>query len=344
MTVTQTTGRHIDTGDESAATKTTPAQADASASTVKPLRARHMLRVDGLSKTFGTVRAVTDVSFTARPGRVTGFLGPNGSGKTTTLRMIVGLVTPTSGTARIGRTPYRKLRHPTRHVGAMLDATCFHPGRTGRDHLRIIATYEAVTTKRVDEVLAIVGLTAAGRRPVGGYSLGMRQRLALAAALVTDPPVLILDEPSNGLDPQGIVWLRELLRELASQGHTVLVSSHALAEVEQTVDDVVIISGGRIVRTSTLDELRHAAEPSVIVETPQADDLLALAYRLHWRIQNGPRLIVLGKDHHSVGDAMFAAGIAVHALIPTTPSLEDTFFGLVSHQPSASHNTTETEQ
>jgi ABC-2 type transport system ATP-binding protein len=208
-----------------------------------------------LSKTFRALRAVQDLSFSAPPGKVTGFLGPNGSGKTTTLRMALGLVRPTSGVALLDGKPYDQLPAPRRVVGAMLDASGLHPGRTGRDHLRVLAVSAGVNRARVDEVLDQVELTQAANRRVRGYSLGMRQRLGLASALLGDPDVLILDEPANGLDPAGMAWLRALLREQASQGRTVIVSSHVLSEVEQTVDHVVIVSDGRLRFDGSLAQL-----------------------------------------------------------------------------------------
>jgi ABC-2 type transport system ATP-binding protein len=201
--------------------------------------------VRSLTKRFGAIRAVEDLSFDVREGGITGFLGPNGSGKTTTLRMLLGLVRPTSGEALVGGRRYADLPHPRRTVGAMLEASGAHPGRTGRDHLRIIAMAGGLSPARVDDVLGLVDLDAGDRR-VRGYSLGMRQRLGLAAALLGDPEVLVLDEPANGLDPAGVAWLRALLRRLAAEGRTVLVSSHVLAEVAQTVDSVVVISAGRL--------------------------------------------------------------------------------------------------
>jgi ABC-2 type transport system ATP-binding protein len=216
------------------------------------------LDVRGLTKEFGPVTAVREVSFTAPAGQVTGLLGPNGSGKTTTLRVALGLVRPSAGAALIGGVPYHSLRWPRRTVGAMLEATGFHPGRRARDHLRVLAAAGGVPDRRVDEVLGQVGLTeAAGRqaRRVRGFSLGMRQRLGLAAALLGDPRVLLLDEPANGLDPAGIAWLRGLLRELAGQGRTVVVASHVLGEVAQTADHVVIISAGRLRFAGPLREL-----------------------------------------------------------------------------------------
>jgi ABC-2 type transport system ATP-binding protein len=208
-----------------------------------------------LTKTFRTVRAVDDLSFSAPPGSVTGFLGPNGSGKTTTLRMILGLVRPTSGQAVIDGKPYAELPNPRRVVGAMLDASGFHPGRSGRDHLLVLATSASIDTAKVDELLDRVDLTSAADRRVRGYSLGMKQRLGLASALLGDPEILILDEPANGLDPAGMAWLRSLLRTEAAAGRTVIVSSHILSEVEQTVDHVVIVSNGRLRFDGSLAEL-----------------------------------------------------------------------------------------
>src|SRR5665647_1718671 len=211
--------------------------------------------VDHLSKSFGPVQAVDDLSFEVGPGKVTGFLGPNGAGKTTTLRMLLGLVTPTAGTAPLGGHRYHDLSRPGHVVGAALEAASFHPGRSARDHLRVYAPQVGVSTRRCDEVLELVGMSDAADRRVGGFSMGMRQRLGLAATLLGDPKVLLLDEPANGLDPEGIAWLRALLRHLAREGRTVLVSSHVLSEVQQTVDDVIIIAKGRLVHASSLADL-----------------------------------------------------------------------------------------
>ena len=213
------------------------------------------IRVQGLTKTFGKAAAVRDLTFAAPAGAVTGFLGPNGSGKTTTLRMILGLVRPTSGTARIGGMRYQDLPRPRAVVGAVLESTGFHPGRRARDHLRVIASANGVGERRVAEVLVQVGLADAAKRRVGEFSLGMRQRLGLASAMLTDPQVLLLDEPGNGLDPAGIAWLRGMLRGLASEGRTVLVASHVLGEVTQTVDHVVIVSAGRLRFAGPLGEI-----------------------------------------------------------------------------------------
>jgi ABC-2 type transport system ATP-binding protein len=213
------------------------------------------IAVRGLTKRFGAVLAVQDLSFDVPDGKITGFLGPNGAGKTTTLRMVLGLIAPTAGQALIGGRRYQDLSHPRRGVGALLEATGYHPGRTGRNHLRILARVAGVGAERVDEVLDLVELTGSADRRVGGYSLGMRQRLGLAAALLGDPGVLVLDEPANGLDPAGMAWLRTLLRGLAASGRTVLISSHVLSEVAQTVDQVVIINNGVLRYAGALDGL-----------------------------------------------------------------------------------------
>lgn len=217
------------------------------------------IAVRSLTKQFGQVRAVDDLTFDVRQGVITGFLGPNGAGKTTALRAMLGLVTPTSGEVLIGGKPYARLSHPRRVVGALLEASGFHPGRRARDHLRILAGVARVDDARVDEVLALVRLDGDARRRVGEYSLGMRQRLGLASALLGDPAVLVLDEPSNGLDPAGMAWLRGILRDLAEQGRTVVVSSHVLSEVAQTVDHVVIIHEGRLRFDGPLAELGDSA-------------------------------------------------------------------------------------
>jgi ABC-2 type transport system ATP-binding protein len=234
------------------------------------------ISVSHLSKRFGPIAAVDDLSFDVDPGRVTGFLGPNGAGKTTTLRMLLGLITPTSGAATIGGRRYVDIPQPTRVVGAALEASSFHPGRTARDHLRVMALPAGLSDRRVDELLELVGLDAAAGRRVGGFSLGMRQRLALAGTLLGDPSVLLLDEPANGLDPEGIAWLRGLLRTLAAEGRTVLISSHVLAEVQQTVDDVVIIARGKLVHSSDLEALAALAGRSVRARTPEPTRLAQL--------------------------------------------------------------------
>lgn len=219
-----------------------------------------MIEVEQLTKRYGPTLAVSDVSFQVQKGEILGFLGPNGAGKTTTMRMLLGLVEPTSGTALIGNQRYRDLPNPRRVVGAVLEAGSAHPARTGRDHLRILALAAGVGEQRVDEVLELVALTDAGGRRAGGYSLGMRQRLSLAAALLGDPSVLLLDEPANGLDPEGMAWLRGLLRSLADEGRTVMLSSHVLSEVAQTADSVLILNGGHLKYAGSLSGLTADGE------------------------------------------------------------------------------------
>ena len=219
-----------------------------------------MIEVENLSKRFGKTQAVAGLSFRVEPGTITGFLGPNGAGKSTTLRSVLGLVHPDSGGAVVLGVPYRQLDRPLHQVGAVLEASEVHPGRTGRNHLRVLATAAGLPRSRVDEVLSLVELTAGGKRRVKGYSLGMRQRLGLAAAMLGDPEVLVLDEPANGLDPAGIRWLRDLLRALAAEGRTILVSSHVLAEVAQTVDRVVIIHRGRLIQQASIAEVLAGAQ------------------------------------------------------------------------------------
>ncbi len=227
--------------------------------------------VSGLTKQYKRVRAVDNLSFVVEPGRVTGFLGPNGAGKTTTLRMVLNLVTPTAGTATIGGQRYADLSDPIGTVGAILEASAAHKGRTGRNHLRIICAAAGLPAKRADEVLELVGLTPAAKRKFKGYSLGMRQRLGIAAAMLGDPKVLILDEPANGLDPEGIRWMRDLLKRLASEGRTILVSSHLLSEMELLADDVVIIAAGKLVRQGTVQDVvgSMSSDARVRVRTPR---------------------------------------------------------------------------
>ena len=292
------------------------------------------ISVQGLTKRFGDVLAVDQLDFGVDPGTVTGFLGPNGAGKTTTLRMLLGLVAPTSGTATIGGRPYRELADPARRVGAVLEASGFHPGRTARDHLRVLATAAGLAPGRVDEVLEQTGLAAAGRRRVGGFSLGMRQRLGLAAALLGDPEVLVLDEPANGLDPEGVRWLRGLVRGLADQGRTVLVSSHALAEVAQTVDQVVSIDRGRLVAQSTLTALTAGADRTVRVRTPQPEALrdLLVARGATVTLDGPGQLVVAGVTTEQVGQAAAAGGVVLHEMRFERSNLEDVFLELTGEK------------
>lgn len=287
------------------------------------------LIVSGLEKSFGAVRAVRGVSFTARPGRVTGFLGPNGSGKTTTLRMLLGLIAPDAGTATIGGTRYDRLDRPALTVGSALEAS-FHPAHTGAMHLRIAAAASGIPAARAAEVLALVGLAEAGPRRIGGYSLGMRQRLALATALLGDPEVLVLDEPINGLDPEGIRWIRGFLRSLAAGGTTVLLSSHLLAEVQQTVDDVVVIREGAVVYAGELAALEARAGGAVIVDSADRPALLALIAGLGLPAAEGggAGLRVCGIGVDDLAAAAFHAGIILRHLSVESEGLEEVFFDL----------------
>ena len=290
------------------------------------------IEIQGLTKHFGDVVAVDNLSFEVEQGSVTGFLGPNGAGKTTTLRMLLGLVTPTAGTATIGGQPYRQLADPFRHVGAVLEATSFHPGRRARDHLRVLCVAAGLPVTRVDAVLDLVGLTHAGDRRVKGYSLGMRQRLGLAAALLGEPEVLILDEPANGLDPEGVHWLRQFLRAYADQGRTVLVSSHLLAEVAQTVDDVVIIAGGRLITQSSLVDLADQATPGVWVRTPQAETLrTALAGKgIAAELQTADTVLALETTTEAVGQIAAGAGVVIYEMTAQHFDLEEFFLELTT--------------
>jgi ABC-2 type transport system ATP-binding protein len=300
-----------------------------------------VLQVESLTKRFGRrsgVTAVSDLSFDVHPGRVTGFLGPNGSGKTTTLRCLLGLVAPTSGRTLIGGQPYGALADPTRVVGGALEASGFHPGRTGRNHLRVLAAANGVPDGRVDTVLELVGLTDAARRRVVEYSLGMRQRLALAAALLPDPAALILDEPANGLDPEGIAWLRGFLRAQAAEGRTVLVSSHVLSEVQQTVDDVVIITQGRLVHAGPLDEIGTAGASRVVVRSPHSAQLAAAITAAHApvaavEITDDGSLLVTGLSTAEIGHLAFAEGCELHELSTTSDGLEQVFLELTGGAP-----------
>jgi ABC-2 type transport system ATP-binding protein len=291
-----------------------------------PLRGAR-IEVRDLTKKFGDFTAVDNLSFTVEPGRITGFLGPNGAGKTTTLRMLLGLVRPTAGTATIGGQRYHDIPRPMAMVGSALEATNFHPGRSGRDHLRVLADTAGVGDKRVDEMLELVGIPAAARKRAGGYSMGMRQRLGLAAAMLGDPQVLILDEPANGLDPEGIRWLRGFLRHLSTQGKTVLISSHMLQEVEQTVDDVVIISNGRLVSQGAMADLH--GESRTLVRT---SDLGALAGALRvsdlTSTEQDGALMVDSGDLRLIGDVALRAGLPVYELRSLTTDLEALFFEL----------------
>ena len=290
-----------------------------------------MIEVERISKRFGPVTAVDDLSFTVRPGRVTGFLGPNGAGKTTTMRIILGLAAPTSGRALVGGRRYAGLIRPLREVGSLLDATALHAGRTGWAHLWSIAQANGITKPRVTEVLGLTGLESVARRRVGDFSLGMKQRLGIAAALLGDPPVLMFDEPVNGLDPEGIHWIRGFFRELAADGRTVLVSSHLMSEMEQTADHLVIIGRGRLLAdVPTAELIESSARRDVLLRTPRAAELAELIAQRGGTVtrQDDGALVVTGLDAAAIGDLAAGAGIAVHALVPRQASLEDAYLDL----------------
>lgn len=290
-----------------------------------------MIELRNVTKRYGTTVAVDDLSVEVRSGEVTGFLGPNGAGKSTTMRMIVGLDAPTSGSVTVDGRRYRDLRFPLRHVGALLEAKAVHPGRSARDHLRWLADSNGIGRRRVDEMLELVGLADAADRRSGGFSLGMGQRLGIATALLGDPGTLLLDEPVNGLDPEGIQWIRQLLRSLAAEGRSILVSSHLMTEMAQTADRLIVVGRGRLIADGTVDDVVqrsssghvrvHSAEPERLASlladqgaqpTPQPDGSLA----------------VTGMDARTVGIAAAAAGIALYELTPKAASLEDAFFEL----------------
>jgi ABC-2 type transport system ATP-binding protein len=290
------------------------------------------IAVSGLTKQYRRVRAVDDLSFQVEPGRVTGFLGPNGAGKTTTLRMLLNLVTPTAGTATIGGRRYADLPDPIHTVGAVLEASSAHKGRSGRNHLRIVCAAAGLPERRVDEVLNLVGLQAAAKRKFKGYSLGMRQRLGIAAAMLGDPRVLILDEPANGLDPEGIRWMRELLQSLAAGGRTILVSSHLLSEMQLLADDVVIIAAGRLVTQGPMERIVNSmpTQARVRVRTPDGEKLAAALAEVGATLTAGHdgALLVTGVEAPAVGAAALRAGVELHELVGERPDLEAVFLEL----------------
>ena len=288
-----------------------------------------MIEVTGLSKRFGKTQAVSRLSFRVEPGTITGFLGPNGAGKSTTLRAVLGLVHPDAGGATVLGVRYRELDRPIHRVGAVLEASEVHPGRSGRNHLRVLAAAAGIPRSRVDEVLALVELTAAAKKRVKGYSLGMRQRLGLATALLGDPEVLVLDEPANGLDPAGVRWLRDLLRSLAADGRTILVSSHVLAEVAQTVDRVVIIHRGSLVQQASIAEVLAGAQGATRVQTPDSArlrELLAAEGATVTAVDEQTLAVDLAPAR--VGELAAANAIVLHELTVERATLEEVFLEL----------------
>nr|WP_296773055.1 ATP-binding cassette domain-containing protein [Rhodococcus sp. (in: high G+C Gram-positive bacteria)] len=295
-----------------------------------------MIEVTGLTKRYGKVTAVENLTFTVKPGIVTGFLGPNGAGKSTTMRMILGLDRPTSGTALIEGKPYNQLKQPLRSVGALLDAKWVHPNRSARAHLEWMAASNNIPKSRVEEVLRLVGLSEVAKKNAGGFSLGMSQRLGLAGALLGDPKVLLFDEPVNGLDPEGIVWIRKFMQRLASEGRTVLVSSHLLSEMAQTAEQLIVIGRGKLISDSSVQEfIDHASEASVRVRSPQLDALRSAltSAGLTVREPNAteelqPALVVTNSTTDAIGEIAGRSGIVLHELASQRGSLEEAFMKL----------------
>jgi ABC-2 type transport system ATP-binding protein len=290
-----------------------------------------MIEVERLHKRFGSVTAVDDLSFTVRAGQVTGFLGPNGAGKTTTMRIILGLYAPTAGTTFVHGRPYTAIIRPLHQVGALLDANAIHPGRTAHSHLLSIAQSNGIGQRRVTQVLELTGLAAVAHRRAGGFSLGMRQRLGIATALLGDPPVLIFDEPVNGLDTDGILWIRRLLTSLAIEGRTVFVSSHLMSEIALTADHLVIIGHGRLIAdTPTTEFIASNTRADVLVRAPRAGELAGLLTATGATVTpaNDGALSITGMDASTIGDLAGANGIVVHELTPRHASLEQAYLDI----------------
>ena len=292
-----------------------------------------MITAEGLTKSYGGKRAVDHLSFEVRPGVVTGFLGPNGAGKSTTFRCILGLDRPDAGRVTVSGRSYRDIPAPLQEVGALLEARSVHPGRSARNHLRMLAATHGISSRRVDDMLGLVGIEDVAHKRVGGFSLGMGQRLGVAVALLGDPQVLLLDEPVNGLDPEGIRWIRQLLRDLAREGRTILVSSHLMSEMAQTAEHVVVIGRGRLIADASMaDVVAHATGASVLVRTPARDKLLsALAeQKLSASPVDSDGLEVVGTTAAAVGELAFAHGIVVHELTTQAATLEEAYMQLTS--------------
>lgn len=290
-----------------------------------------MIEVDRLTKRFGLLTALDDLSFTVKPGRVTGFLGPNGAGKSTTMRVILGLDTPTAGRALVGGRRYDQIVRPLRQVGSLLDANAVHPGRSAWNHLRSVARSNGIERRRVTEVLRLTGVDTVAQRPVGTFSLGMKQRLGIALALLGDPPILVFDEPVNGLDPEGVHWVRELFKTLASEGRTVFMSSHLMSEVALTVDHLIIIGRGRLLADTPIDDFVQAnARSDVLVGSPQADALARLlaAHGATIAAEGENRMAITGLEPPAIADLAFAHAIPVHELTPRHATLEQAYLDL----------------
>ncbi len=290
-----------------------------------------MIVAENLTKQFGDKHAVSDVSFTVQPGKVTGFLGPNGAGKSTTMRMIVGLDRPTHGNVTVDGEDYRKMRSPLTRVGVLLDAKAVHTGRSARNHLRALAATHGIPTSRVDEVIALTGLESVAKKRAGGFSLGMGQRLGIAAALLGDPQTLILDEPVNGLDPEGVRWVRQFVRHYASEGRTVLLSSHLMSEMAITADHIIVLGKGRVLADAPVSQLvSEWTSTRIRLRSPRLAELIPLVSGVGIEItQTEPGAAdLVGALPEAVGDAAAAAGIPIHELSPQSGSLEDAYLAL----------------
>ncbi|MGV8967547.1 MAG: ABC transporter ATP-binding protein [Cellulomonas sp.] len=302
-----------------------------------------MIVVEHVTKNYGKKTAVNDLSFVVNPGVVTGFLGPNGAGKSTTMRMIVGLDRPDSGSVTIGGKPYRDHVAPLHEVGALLEARAIHPGRSAYNHLLALATTTGIPRRRITEVLDLVGLSTVGRKRAGAFSLGMGQRLGIAAALLGDPDVVILDEPVNGLDPEGIVWIRNLLTSLAAEGRTVFISSHLISEIALVADHLIVVGRGELIADTSVSDMQRAASGLVVrVRSPRASELARLLLDDGVTVETAGEpgeLQVSGLEAAVIGDRALAAGLPIHALIPTEVSLEEAFMKLthdsIEYEPTA---------
>ncbi len=299
-----------------------------------------MLKIDHVSKQYRDTLAIDDLDFEVTPGVVTGFLGPNGSGKSTTMRIIMGLDRPTKGRATINGQSYHDLKTPLREVGALLDAKSVNPKRSARNHLRALAASNNIPFKRVDEVLEFVGIASVANKKVGGFSLGMSQRLGIAGALLGDPGVLLFDEPVNGLDPEGIRWIRDFFRSLAKEGRTVFVSSHLMSEMAVSADQIIVIGRGKFITSGSVDELTANATGTVLVRCESPDRLqAALTSASAIEVLNDGALSVSGITSRDIGEAAFAAGIALHELTPQRASLEEVFMDLTADAVEYGHHT-----
>ncbi|MFC5931602.1 ATP-binding cassette domain-containing protein [Cryobacterium melibiosiphilum] len=294
-----------------------------------------MIQAQSLTKRYGSKTAVESIDFTVQPGKVTGLLGPNGAGKSTTMRMVVGLDQPTSGSVIVNGKPYREHKAPLREVGVLLDAKAVHTGRSAHNHLLALAATHGIPASRVREVIELTGLQSVARKRVGGFSLGMGQRLGIAVALLGDPATLILDEPVNGLDPEGVLWVRHLTRSLAAEGRTVLLSSHLMSEMALTADHLIVLGRGKVIADAPVDDIINASTRSTVrVRSPRATDLAALFARPNVTVTSVERdvLEIVGVTAAEIGDAAAGAGLPLHELAPISGSLEDAYMALTQDE------------